>query len=117
MEDEDLYKTMKSINYKIDDEPNPQQVLSKQHEQELERIKVLKTIRKKSLLLREKNSRYISKPIVPNEEEFLRELDTANSTKKRNRSRMAIVHQKKYGKFWETPGIKRITRTNDFHGF
>lgn len=42
MDNDELYKTMKTINFKVDDELSPQQVLGRQFEQEQERIKILK---------------------------------------------------------------------------
>lgn len=105
---------MKTINFKVDDDLSPQQVLGRQHEQEIERIKILRSIKKKSLLLQENKNRYITKPIVQNEDEFMRRLDTANLGLVRNKQRIAILHQKKYFKKWNNPGIMRLTRSKDF---
>lgn len=66
------------------------------------------------MLQRERNSRYIVKPLIHNEAEFLRKLDSANSTK-RHKERMAALHQKKYMKQWEHPSIMRLTRDKGFH--
>mmetsp|Transcript_31574 Transcript_31574/g.27968 ORF Transcript_31574/g.27968 Transcript_31574/m.27968 type:complete len:119 (+) Transcript_31574:422-778(+) len=109
-----MYKTIKNFNYKVDDELSPQQIFGRQQEQEIERIKILRNIKKKSLHLQEKKSRYIPRPVMQNEEEFIKRLDTTNSTLKRNRQRLALIHQKKYSKQWDNPHIMRISRSKDF---
>lgn len=52
--EEELYRTMKNLNFKVADELSPQQIIGRQKEQEIERIKILRNIKKKSLLLKEK---------------------------------------------------------------
>jgi len=57
-QDEELYKTIKNFNYKVADELSPQQILGRQNEQEIERMKILRNIKKKSADLQEKKRRY-----------------------------------------------------------
>jgi len=114
LDDEDLYKTIKHLNFKVNDELNPQQIIGRQKEQEMERIKILRNIKKKSLLIQEKRSRYIPKPVMENEAEFIRKLDTTSSIKMRNKERMALIHQKKYSRQWENPSIMRLSRSKGF---
>jgi hypothetical protein len=64
MEEEELYKTMKASKFKVDEDLSPQQVIGKQREQEMERIAVLKNIKKRCDLLKYKHNRYIVKPVV-----------------------------------------------------
>jgi hypothetical protein len=54
---------MKSLKFKINEDMHPQLVLSKQRDQEMEREKILKCIKKKSDILHKKNSRFINKPM------------------------------------------------------
>lgn len=49
---------MKNFNYKVADELSPQQILGRQNEQEIERMKILRNIKKKSADLQEKKRRY-----------------------------------------------------------
>lgn len=105
---------MKTINFKVDDDLSPQQVLGRQHEQEIERIKILRNIKKKAIILQENKNRFTTKPIIQNEVEFIRRLDTANLGLVRNKERMAILHKKKYFKKWKNPSIMRLTRSKDF---
>jgi hypothetical protein len=108
---------MKTINYKVDDVLSPQQVLGRQHDQELERIKILKNIGKRASLNQEKK-KYVHKQVINNEEEFIRKLDIANTRLKRSKARMQIIHHKKYVKKWRNPSIARLSRARDFftHG-
>ncbi len=52
-----MYQTLKNINYKVADELSAQQIIGRQKEQEMERIKILRNIKKKSIFLKEKKSR------------------------------------------------------------
>ena len=106
---------MRKIIFNNEENISSQQVLGRQHEQEIERIKILKNIKKKSLILHQKNSMHILKPTIPNEEEFLKKLNSVNSIKERSKVRLLALHSSRYVHQWKHPRIVRITRSKEYH--
>lgn len=105
---------MRAQLYKAEEHMSAQQLLGRQQEQEEERIKILKNIKKKSMIMKQKAKQFILKPMIANEAEFLKKLNTPDTTKQRHRERLSVFHNK-YTKQWQNPSIMRLTRTQAFY--
>lgn len=66
-------------------------------------------------MLHQKNNMFITKPTIPNEEEFLKKINSAGSMKERIKNRLFVLHTNKYVQQWKNPSIIRITRSKEYH--
>lgn len=111
--DELLYKTMRAKIYKTEEHMSSNQILGRQLEQEQERIKVLKNIKKKSTTMKQKAKQFIHRPMLNDEKEFLEKINGVDTSKERVKERLSVFHNK-YTKQWKHPRIMRLTRTKAF---